>query len=106
MARSIWTGAVSFGLVSIPVKLYPATEEKTVRFRQFEQGTSSRIKYKRVNEETGKEVDYTDIVKGYELGGGEYVLLQPEELDEIAPGRSEIIDIPDWDEADEIDPIF
>ncbi|HLS15199.1 MAG TPA: Ku protein [Beutenbergiaceae bacterium] len=106
MARSIWTGAVSFGLVSIPVKLYPATEEKTVRFRQFEQGTSSRIKYKRVNEETGKEVDYTDIVKGYELGGGEYVLLQPEELDEIAPGRSQIIDITDFVDADEIDPIF
>lgn len=106
MARSIWSGAVSFGLVSIPVKLYSATEEQQIRFRQFEKGTSSRIRYKRVNEDTGKEVQYEDIVKGYDLGEGDYVLVEPEELEQIAPGGSHTIDITDFVDATEIDPIF
>lgn len=75
MARSIWTGALSFGLVSIPVSLYSATQEHEVRFHQFEKGTSSRIRYRRVNQDTGEDVDYSDIVKGAELPGGDYVIL-------------------------------
>ena len=106
MARSIWTGALAFGLVNVPVGLYSATQDRTIHFRQFEKGTSSRIRYKRVNEDTGEEVEYQDIAKGYELDSGEYVLVDREELEEIAPGRSRTIDITDFVDAADIDPIF
>ncbi|WP_018681139.1 Ku protein [Actinokineospora enzanensis] len=105
MARPIWHGAINFGLVTVPVDLYSATEDHTISFRQFERGTSDRIRYKRVNERTGKEVAYSDIVKGAEIGGGEYVIIEPEELDRIAPGRSRTIDISSFVDLDEIDPI-
>lgn len=105
MARPIWSGAINFGLVTIPVELYSATEDHTISFRQFERGTSDRIRYKRINERTGKEVPYSDIVKGADVGGGEYVIIEPEELDAIAPGRSRTIDINSFVELDEIDPI-
>jgi DNA end-binding protein Ku len=106
MARAIWSGSINFGLVTVPVELYSATEDHTVHFRQFERGTSDRIRYRRVNERTGKEVDFDDIVKGYDLGEGEYVLVEQEELDEIAPGRSRSVDIEAFVDLDEIDPIF
>ncbi|GAB2994796.1 Ku protein [Amycolatopsis acidiphila] len=106
MARAIWSGAINFGLVTVPVELYSATEDHTVHFRQFERDTSDRIRYRRVNERTGKEVDYNDIVKGYDLGDGEYVLVEQDELDEIAPGRSRSIDIEAFVDLDDIDPIF
>ncbi|GHF59525.1 DNA end-binding protein Ku [Amycolatopsis bartoniae] len=106
MARAIWSGAINFGLVTVPVELYSATEDHTVHFRQFERGTSDRIRYRRVNERTGKEVEFGDIVKGYDLGDGEYVLVEQDELDEIAPGRSRSIDIEAFVELDDIDPIF
>lgn len=106
MARAIWTGAISFGLVSIPVGLFSATEDHTIHFHQFERGTSDRIRYQRVNERTGKEVEYSDIVKGREVGGGDYVLVEPDELADIAPGRSRTIDITTFVDLDEIDPIF
>jgi DNA end-binding protein Ku len=106
MARAIWTGSISFGLVSIPVGLFSATEDHTVHFNQFERGTADRIRYHRVNERTGKEVDYSDIVKGKEVGGGDYVLVEPDELADIAPGRSRTIDISAFVDLDEIDPIF
>jgi DNA end-binding protein Ku len=67
MPRAIWTGALAFGLVNVPVGLYSATEDKTVHFNQFEAGTSDRIRYKRVNERTGDEVGYDKIVRGYEV---------------------------------------
>lgn len=105
-ARAIWRGAISFGLVTVPVELYSATEDHTVHFRQFERGTADRIRYRRVNERTGKEVDFADIVKGYDLGDGEYVLVEQEELDEIAPGRSRAIDIEVFVDVAEIDPLF
>jgi DNA end-binding protein Ku len=105
VARPIWSGAINFGLVTIPVELYSATEDHTISFRQFERGTSDRIRYKRVNERTGKEVAFSDIVKGADLGGGEYVIIEPEELEAIAPGRSRTIDINSFVELDEIDPI-
>jgi DNA end-binding protein Ku len=105
VARPIWSGAINFGLVTIPVELYSATEDHTISFRQFERGTSDRIRYKRINERTGKEVAFSDIVKGADVGGGEYVIIEPEELDQIAPGRSRTIDINTFVDLDDIDPI-
>ncbi|NIH86033.1 Ku protein [Amycolatopsis granulosa] len=106
MVRAIWSGAINFGLVTVPVELYSATEDHTVHFRQFERGTSDRIRYKRVNERTGEEVPYEDIVKGYDLGDGDYVLVEQEELDQIAPGRSRSIDIESFVDLGEIDPLY
>src|SRR3979411_532039 len=106
MARPIWTGAINFGLVTVPVELYSDTEDHTISFRRVEPGTSDRIRYRRVNERTGKEVDYDDIVKGYEVDKGDYVLVEPEEIDQIAPGRSRTIDIEAFVDLDEIDPIY
>jgi DNA end-binding protein Ku len=105
VARPIWSGAINFGLVTIPVELYSATEDHTISFRQFERGTSDRIRYKRINERTGKEVAFSDIVKGADVGGGEFVIIEPEELDQIAPGRSRTIDINTFVDLEDIDPI-
>jgi DNA end-binding protein Ku len=106
MARAIWTGAISFGLVNIPVGLYSATEDKTIHFNQFEKGTSDRIRYQRVNERTGKEVDYENIVKGHDVGDGDYVIVTDEELEAVEPGQSRTVDITDFVDLDEIDPIY
>ena len=106
MARSIWTGVISFGLVSIPVGLYPATEEHEVEFHQFQEGTSDRIRYKRVNERTGDEVPYDKIVKGADLGDGATVQLRQEELDAVAPGRSRSLDVQAFVALSEIDPLY
>ncbi len=105
MARSIWTGSLSFGLVNVPVGLYAATQEHEVRFHQFQRGTSSRIRYRRVNQDTGEEVPYEDIVRGAEVDGGRYVVLTREELEEVEPGRSRTIEISDFVDVAEIDPI-
>jgi DNA end-binding protein Ku len=106
MARPIWTGAITFGLVSVPVAMYSATHEHEVSFHQFEKNTSDRIRYRRVNERTGKEVDFDDIVKGADVGGGEYVMLDQEELDSVAPGRSRSLTIDRFVDLDDIDPIY
>ncbi|WP_097326731.1 non-homologous end joining protein Ku [Paractinoplanes atraurantiacus] len=106
MARPIWTGAITFGLVSVPVAMYSATHEHEVGFHQFEKGTGDRIRYKRVNERTGKEVDYDNIVKGADVGGGDYVMLDQEELDSVAPGRSRSLDVDRFVELDAIDPLY
>ncbi len=106
MARAIWSGALNFGLVTVPIELYSATQDHTIHFRQFQRGTSDRIRYLRVNERTGEEVPYDQIIKGYDLGGDQYVLIEPEELDEIAPGRSRTIDIDAFVDLEEIDPIY
>ncbi|WCN04811.1 non-homologous end joining protein Ku [Streptomyces sp. M92] len=106
MARAIWTGVITFGLVSVPVGLFTATENHTVHFHQLQRGTSDRIRNRRVNERTGKEVDPGDIVKGYEVGEGEYVVVEPDELDEIAPGRSRALEITDFVELDRIAPVY
>jgi DNA end-binding protein Ku len=105
MARPIWTGVISFGLVSVPIELYPATQDHDVSFHQFQKGTKDRIRYQRVNERTGKPVDFADIVRGAEVGGG-HVLLDQDELDAIAPGRSRSVDIETFVDQDEIDPIY
>lgn len=106
MARAIWSGVLSFGLVAVPVQLYSATEDHEPHFHQFERGTSDRIRYQRVNERTGDEVDYGDIVKGAEVGDGNYVILEQDELDDIAPGRSRSLEIAAFVDLDEIDPIY
>jgi len=106
MARAIWKGSLSFGLVNVPVGLYTATQDKTIHFNQFEEGTSDRIRYKRVNERTGEEVDYARIVKGVDLGGGEFAILTPDELDAAAPEKSRTIDIEGFVDLADIDPIY
>jgi len=105
MPRAIWTGSLSFGLVNVPVGLFSATEDKTIHFNQFQSGTSDRIRQKRVNERTGDEIEYADVVKGYDLGAGEYVIITPEELEAVEPGRSRTIEITDFVDLDDIDPI-
>ena len=105
MARAIWTGSVSFGLVNVPVGLFSATQDHDVHFHQFEKGTKSRVRNQRVNEKTGDEVDYSDVVKGAELEDGGYVMITQEELESVEPTRSRTIDISDFVEASEIDPI-
>jgi DNA end-binding protein Ku len=106
MARTIWTGSLSFGLVNIPIGLYTATSERTVHFNQFEEGTTDRIRYKRVNERTGEEVPTAQIVKGVDLGAGSFVLLSDEELESLEPQRSKTIEISDFIEQADIDPIY
>ena len=106
MAKAIWTGSLSFGLVNVPVGLYSATEDHSIHFNQFRAGTSERIRNKRVGEQSGEEVAYSDIVKGYDLGGGEYVILTPEELASVAPGPSRTIEVTDFVELAQIDPIY
>ncbi|GIJ57870.1 non-homologous end joining protein Ku [Virgisporangium aurantiacum] len=106
MARSIWTGVVSFGLVSVPVKVYSATKDHDVSFHQFEKGTGDRIRNKRVNERTGKEVEYGDVVKGAEVSDGNYVMLDADELDSVAPGRSRSLEIHTFVDRAEIDPMY
>ncbi|WP_031039013.1 Ku protein [Streptomyces sp. NRRL F-5650] len=106
MARAIWTGVITFGLVSVPVGLFTATRDHTVHFHQLQRGTSDRIRNRRVNERTGKEVGPDDIVKGYEVSEGEYVVVEPEELDEVAPGRSRTLEITDFVDLDRIEPVY
>ncbi|MFD6892236.1 Ku protein [Streptomyces sp. NPDC059957] len=105
MARPVWAGVLSFGLVSLPVGLYTATESHTIHFHQLQRGTSDRVRNKRVNERTGKEVPFEEIVKGFDDGDA-YVLVEPEELDEIAPGRSRSLEIEGFVDLAEVDPIF
>jgi DNA end-binding protein Ku len=106
MARAIWSGAISFGLVNVPVKLYSATSPKTVRFNQISGKTGARIKQKRVDASTGEEVDFDDIVKGYEVSPDRYVLIDPSELDALDPKATHTIDIEDFVDLAEIDPIY
>ena len=106
MARSIWSGAISFGLVNVPVKLYSAVSRKTVRFHQLHEKTGARIKQKRVDAQTDEEVPYEDIVKGYEIGDDRYVVITPEELESLDPEKTRTIDIIDFVDLEEIDPIF
>jgi DNA end-binding protein Ku len=105
MARAIWSGFLSFGLVSVPVGLYPATADQTIHFNQLHKGTSNRIRYKKVDEASGEEVEAADIVNGFDVGGGEYVVVTREELKEVAPGRSETMEISDFVDLDRIDPV-
>jgi DNA end-binding protein Ku len=106
MARAIWSGAISFGLVNVPVKLYSATSPKTVRFHQLSSKTGVRIRQKRVDPSTDEEVPYDDIVKGYEITPERYVMIEPEELEALDPKATKTIDIEAFVDLSEIDPIY
>jgi DNA end-binding protein Ku len=102
----MWSGAISFGLVNVPVKLYSAVSRKTVRFHQLNAETGHRINQKRVDSGTGEEVPYEQIVKGFELTKDRYVVITPEELDSVAPEKTRAIDIEDFVDLEDIDPIY
>ncbi|WP_104523940.1 non-homologous end joining protein Ku [Blastococcus atacamensis] len=104
--RSIWRGAVSFGLVSIGVKLYSATEDKDIRFHQVHAADGGRVKYKRVCSIDGEEVEYSDIAKGYELPSGEVVILTDEDFEELPLTTRREIEVLEFVDQDEIDPIM
>src|ERR671910_2515687 len=106
MARAIWSGSISFGLLNVPVKLYSAVSKQTVSFRELREGDGSRVKHKRVAEEDGEEVPYEDIVKGYEISPEQYVIITRDELEEIDPKRTRAIEIQDFVDLDDIDPIY
>src|SRR5437879_5753115 len=106
MARAIWTGTISFGLVTVPVKLYSAVNRKTVRFHQLSSKSRSRVVQKRVDPQSGEELEYQDLLKGYELAPDRYVVVAAEELEALAPEKTKTIDIEDFVELSEIDPIY
>lgn len=107
MARSIWKGSITFGLVNIPVGLYSAEKrEETVSFHLLDRRNMARVKYKRVNEETGREVPWDETVRGYEIEGGKHVVLSDEDLQRAAPEKTQTVDILDFVDAEEISPLF
>lgn len=106
MATPTWKGSISFGLVTVPVRMYTAVRSQDVRFRQLSGQTHRRVRQQRVDEETGEEVAYQDLVKGYETSDGRYVVVDPEELKQLDPERSELIQIRDFVALEEIDPIY
>ncbi len=106
MARAIWSGSISFGLLNVPVKLYSAVSKQTVRFRELREDDGARIRHKRVAEPDGKEVPYEKIVKGYEYAPDQYVVLTRDELAELDPKRTRAIEIQDFVDLDDIDPIY
>lgn len=104
--RSLWTGSISFGLVNVPVKMFTAVRKKDVRFHQLHAEDGSRIQQKRVRASDGKEVPYEEIVKGYEISPGKYVMIDPDELDALDPKATHSIDIEDFVDLEEIDPLY
>jgi DNA end-binding protein Ku len=106
MPRAIWSGAISFGLVNIPVKLYSAVSKKTVRFHQIDAESGQRIRQQRVNPGSGEEVPYEQIVKGYEISPDRYVTITPEELESLEPQKTRTIDIEEFVDLEQIDPIY
>jgi len=102
----MWSGAISFGLVNVPVKLYSAVSRKTVRFHQLNGKTGHRIAQKRVDSVSGDEINYEDIVKGYELTKERYVVITPDELETLDPEKSRTIDIEDFVDLADIDPVY
>jgi DNA end-binding protein Ku len=102
----MWTGAISFGLVTVPVKLYSALDRKSVRFHQLSGKTGVRVAQKRVDGTTGEEVPYAEIVKGYEIAPDRYVVIEPGELETLQPKKTKTIEIEDFVELSQIDPVF
>src|SRR5918998_474009 len=95
MARAIWSGSISFGLVSVPVKAFSAVRDHSVHFNQLEKKMGARINYKKVSDKTGKEVSSEQIESGYEIASGKYVVVEDEELEKLRPRTSRTIDISD-----------
>src|SRR5216110_4073197 len=106
MARAIWKGSISFGLVNIPIALYPATRREEFKFRLLRKSDLSPVNYKRVAEKDGKEVPWDQIVKGYEYEKGKYVVLKDEDFERVDLEATQTVDIQDFVELDEIDPMF
>jgi DNA end-binding protein Ku len=106
MPRPIWSGAISFGLVNVPVRLFAAVSQKDVAFHQIDKSSGSRIRYKRVSQKTGREIPYERIAKGYEIDEDRYVVVDPKELEKFAPEKTKRIDIEDFVDLTEIDPIY
>ncbi|MEU1377939.1 Ku protein [Streptomyces triculaminicus] len=106
MAQPIWSGVLTFGLVTVPVGVYSAVDEHTIHFHQIQRSTTDRVRIRRVNERTGQDVKNEDIVKGYELKEGRYVIVEPEELNEIAPGRSQTIDVSGFVDLGEVELVY
>jgi DNA end-binding protein Ku len=106
MARAIWSGSISFGLLNVPVKLYSAVSRRQISFRELRASDKSRVRHKRVSEADGEEVSYDDIVKGYELASDQYVVFSRDELDELDPKKTKAIEVEEFVDLDDIDPIY
>lgn len=104
--RAIWTGAIAFGLVSIPVRMHVAVQQKDVRFHMLDRKSGARIRNKRVSATTGREVENDQIVKGYEIEGDRYVVIEPDELDALDPKATHTIDIEEFVDLEDMDPIY
>lgn len=105
MARAIWSGSISFGLVNVPVKLYSAVQHKDVHFHQLQEKTGARIRYKKVSESSGREVDNDDIVKAYEVSDGNYVPVTDEDFEAAEPERTHTVEIEDFVALEDVDPL-
>ena len=106
MPRPIWTGTISFGLVAIPVKLYNAVRKQSVSFNQLDDRTMSRIRYRKVSALDGEEVPDDHIVKGYEISKDRYIVVDPDELEPFIPSATKTVDLEEFVDLDEIDPVF
>jgi DNA end-binding protein Ku len=106
MARPVWTGSISFGMVAIPIRLVPAVRRKSISFNQLDERSGARIRYRKVSEATGEEVPSEHIVKGYDLGGSNYVLLTDDDLAPLAPAKSKEIGIESFVPIDDVDPLM
>jgi DNA end-binding protein Ku len=106
MARSLWTGSINFGLVNVPVKAFTAVRDHDVHFHQLDKKSGARIRYRKVSEETGKEVDSDDIALGYEIKSGKFVTFDEKEIDALRPASNKLIDVSDFVALEEIDPIY
>jgi len=106
MARPVWSGTISFGLVAIPVKLFHAVRKKSVSFNQLDERNLARIRYRKVNAETGEEVTEEHIVKGYEVSKGRYVVVDPDELEPFMPAATKTIELEEFVDLDQIDPVY
>jgi DNA end-binding protein Ku len=106
MPRPVWSGTISFGLVAIPIKLFNAVRRKSVSFNQLDERTMSRIRYRKVSDESGEEVPDEHIVKGYEVSKGRYVVVDPDELEPFIPAATRTIDLEEFVDLAEIDPVY
>jgi DNA end-binding protein Ku len=106
MARPVWSGTISFGLVAIPVKLYHAVRRQSVSFNQLDERNMARIRYRKVNAETGEEVGDDHIVKGYEISKGRYIVVDPDELEPFMPAATKSVDLEEFVDLADIDPVY
>jgi DNA end-binding protein Ku len=106
MARAIWSGSISFGLLNVPIRMYSAVARRNIALREIRASDSSRIKHRRVAEGTDEEVPYDEIIKAYELTPGQYVPLTKDEMEALAPEKTRAIEVQDFVDLDEIDPIY